>query len=228
MNYTAAIRNNLHPQPELFDVFDKESAGSRPPCLGEPRGHRNESSSAPWSSSPDVVPMVQILGTPVPQMGGQMVGVLKLLDSAIPGQVTAVPKISHRPHPRCVRFSLSRRWRSSWWKCRLPRLFRLCSSRLPSRSLTCQVLLLVVIVEVFKVFTQDMVRCSALMSRSLTFQLVWRASRFSPRTGFRSVFLSLACRAVARSFSHFSFGEKARGPPDRSVRSRVRTPAHPR
>ena len=26
------------PQPELFQLFEEEPGGSRPPCLGEPRG----------------------------------------------------------------------------------------------------------------------------------------------------------------------------------------------
>ena len=42
----------------------------------------------------DVVPMEQILDIPVPQMGDQLVASLKHLDTPIPEQVTAVPKIS--------------------------------------------------------------------------------------------------------------------------------------
>ena len=40
------------PQLELFQLFEEEPGGSRPPCLGEPRGHRRRSNSAPWSGSP--------------------------------------------------------------------------------------------------------------------------------------------------------------------------------
>ena len=41
------------PQPEFFQLFEdeEEPGGSRPPCLGEPRGHRTRSSSAPLTSS---------------------------------------------------------------------------------------------------------------------------------------------------------------------------------
>ena len=43
----------------------------------------------------DFAPMVQILDLPVPQMVDQLVDVLKLLDTAIPEHVIAVPKIPH-------------------------------------------------------------------------------------------------------------------------------------
>ena len=67
-----------------------------------------------------------------------------------------------------ARFSVSRRWRSSWWKCQLVCLSSRSSS---SRSLTFQLQVVVLLdIEIFKVFTQDKVRCSALFRRSLTFQ----------------------------------------------------------
>ena len=65
----------------------------------------------------DVSPFVQILDVPVPQVVEQPVHVLKLFDAAIPEHVIEVPWILC---PSCfARFSVSRRWRSGWWKCRL-------------------------------------------------------------------------------------------------------------
>ena len=74
-------------QPELFQLFEEESGGSRPPCLGEPRGAQVEQMA-------DVCPFVQILDAPVPQLGNQLLEVFRLLDSEVPEQVIDVPKIS--------------------------------------------------------------------------------------------------------------------------------------
>ena len=53
------------PQPELFQLFeDEEPGGSRPPCLGEPRGPQEKFQQCTIEQLADVVPMVQILDTP--------------------------------------------------------------------------------------------------------------------------------------------------------------------
>ena len=61
--------------------------GSRPPCLGEPRG--------PQERIHDVVPMVQILDTPVPQLVDQLADVIRFSDTLlpVPEQAIEVPKI---------------------------------------------------------------------------------------------------------------------------------------
>ena len=53
------------PQPELFQLSEEEPRGSRPPCLGEPRGGGQEKvQQCTVVQLADVVPMVQILDTP--------------------------------------------------------------------------------------------------------------------------------------------------------------------
>ena len=75
------------PQPELFDVFDEEPGGGRPASLSEVAGWQRT-----VEQLADVVPRVQILDIPAPQMGDQLVA--KHLDKPIPEQVIEVPKIS--------------------------------------------------------------------------------------------------------------------------------------
>ena len=124
----------------------------------------------------DVSLFVQILDVLVPQMGNQLVEVLKMHDTV--SMLSQCPRSLDHP-VLFARFSVSRRWRSSWWKCQ-----RMCLSprSSSSRTLTFQFPEFVVslALEAFKVFTQDEVRCSALLNRSLTFQFPWRSSQFSP------------------------------------------------
>ena len=98
-------------QPELFQLFEEESGGSRPPCLGEPPGPQERIQPHIMEHLAYVVPMVQGLDFPVAQEGGaqegdQLVAVLKAFDFPVPVQVIRVPKLSFR-----------RGWRSSWWRC---------------------------------------------------------------------------------------------------------------
>ena len=80
------------PQPELFQLFEEEPGGSRPPCLGEPRGPQDKDQLRAVEQIADYAPMVQILDSPVPHMVVQLVAVLTDVDSLIPEQVIAVPK----------------------------------------------------------------------------------------------------------------------------------------
>ena len=90
-----------HPQHELFDVFDEEPGGSRPPCLGEPRGPQERVQHRTVEQFADVVPMVQILDIPVPQIVDELVATLLHFDMQILEQIIAVPKISSSS--RCSR-----------------------------------------------------------------------------------------------------------------------------
>ena len=54
------------PQPELFQLYEEEPGGSRPACLGEPRGPQEQVQLRTVAFA-DVVPMVQILDAPVPR-----------------------------------------------------------------------------------------------------------------------------------------------------------------
>ena len=69
--------------------------GSRPPCLGEPRGPQARIQQRRMEQLADVVPMVQILDTPVPQMVEQLPDVLRFFATLLPvsEQVIEVPKI---------------------------------------------------------------------------------------------------------------------------------------
>ena len=104
-------------------------------------------------------------------------------------------------------------------------LFPLCSSSLPSRTWTFQFLALVVIMEVFKVFSQDKVRCSALLSRSSTFLLVEVFKIFSLILVWQ-LLPQFRVKTLGQGFfSHFSPVEKVRGV---RVRGCTRTRPHPR
>ena len=67
--------------------------GTRPTGLVEPQGPQERVQRHAVEQLADFAPMVQILDVPVPQMVDQLVDILKLLDTAIPEQVIAVPKI---------------------------------------------------------------------------------------------------------------------------------------
>ena len=102
------VRDVLHgqvlgaptPQPELFELYEEEPGGSRPPCLGEPRGPQEKVQQCTVEQLADVVPMVQILDIPGPQGGDQVVEVLQKLDVPSVEQVVAVPMISFDQVPQ--------------------------------------------------------------------------------------------------------------------------------
>ena len=83
--------------PELFQLYEEEPGGSRPPCLGEPRGPQERVQLRTVEHIADVVPMVQILDAPVPrggeQAGDQLVEVLRKIDTRSSHQVIEVPKV---------------------------------------------------------------------------------------------------------------------------------------
>ena len=93
---TRRSSGTTHPQPELFQLFGEESGSSRPPNLGEPRGHRRGFCGTQWSRWPTSAPFVQILDDPVPQTGMEnlLLEVFRLFDSQVPEQAIDVPKIS--------------------------------------------------------------------------------------------------------------------------------------
>ena len=79
----------------FFSLFDEEDAvwGTRPTGLVEPRGPQEQVQRHAVEQLAELAPMVQILDAPVPQIVDQLVDVVKLLDTAIPEHVIAVPKI---------------------------------------------------------------------------------------------------------------------------------------
>ena len=112
LNYTATIRDPPTLQPEFFSLYEEEPGGVRPgsralaAVRGRPRGGRPEAFAElrpqervqrdTVEQLANFAPMVQILDALVPQMGDQLVEVLKIksYDTPIPEQVIEVPKIS--------------------------------------------------------------------------------------------------------------------------------------
>ena len=138
----------------------------------------------------DVVPMVQILDIPVPQMVEQLLEVFWRLDIEVPEQVIEVPKISQDSirerlvdcdlrHPQMAEQLVEGRP-----SCLSPR----SSSSRPSRSSTIQLFVVVVVVEVLEVFSQERVQQRL---PTLTFQFLG-SSRFPPWPGFNCLIFSLS------------------------------------
>ena len=68
--------------------------GSRPPCLGVPRGPHVGLERHVVEDLGELAPLVQILDAPVPQTVEQLVEFFKDIDVEVPAQVIEVPKIS--------------------------------------------------------------------------------------------------------------------------------------
>ena len=94
MKFSAKFRKTP-PLQAFFQLYDEEDAEreDRPAALLEPRPQ----GSVQWHIAlhiVDILPYVQILDVPVPQMGGQLVEFMQHLDTSIlDEQVIAVPKI---------------------------------------------------------------------------------------------------------------------------------------
>ena len=133
--------------------------------------HRSGSSSAPWNSSPTSCPWYRFWTLLCHRWWTS--GWLRSCTSTsrFPSRLSQCPRICVHPVVFAW-FSGSRRRRSSWWKCRLSCLRPHSCSSLLSRTLTFQFLAHVVIMEVFKVFSQNMFRSCVLWSRSSTILLV--------------------------------------------------------
>ena len=82
-------------QPELFQLYEEELGGSRPPCLGEPRRPQDRDQLRTVGQTVGFAPMVQILDAPVAQMVEQVPNLTQFFDTLRPdpGQVIEVPKI---------------------------------------------------------------------------------------------------------------------------------------
>ena len=80
---------------ELSDEDEVLARGSRPPCLGEPRGPQERDLLRTVEQIVDAVPLVPLLDDPVPQMVEQLQDVMRFFDLLlpVPEQVVEVPKI---------------------------------------------------------------------------------------------------------------------------------------
>ena len=76
----------------LFELYDKETAGWRPPCLGEPPGPQERIQHHTVEQMIESFVPVPMLDhdAPVPQAVDQLVGVLQILDMSTP--VEQVPR----------------------------------------------------------------------------------------------------------------------------------------
>ena len=72
----------------------KSSAGGGLPAWQSRRGRRSGYSDHTMEQLADVAPMVPSLAVPEPQMVDQLVAMVKHVDSVVPEQIIAVPKIS--------------------------------------------------------------------------------------------------------------------------------------
>ena len=193
--YTAKFRKTPPPQA-FFQLYDEEDAerGVRPGSVFDPvpQGrlvrhvveHRIET-----------CPFVQILDAPVPQLGNQVLELLQKIVSSLvePVQVIEVPKMFMPT--RCPRTVLSVP-QTAEQLVDVPTMISYSSlQRAIEQTIDIPVLRLGgEVAEVFKVFVQDRVLQQRMWSRSLNFRFLsvaeekWRSSKFSPWTGFNSVF----------------------------------------
>ena len=93
LHYTDKDWKTPPPQPVLFKLFDEEPGGGRPEAFAEPRPQERVLRHTAELIG-DVAPVVPALGVPEPQTVDQLVAVLKPVDSPVPDQIIAVPKIS--------------------------------------------------------------------------------------------------------------------------------------
>ena len=192
-----------HPTPQAagteyfsLDVEDVPAAGSRPDRLFAVSGPQNRVQRRTVQQIVDTAPL-PIFDDPAPQMVEQLHDVLRFFRalSPDPEQVIEVPTI-------LLRQFASRSWWNSWWKC-LRSYPGPCCSRCWSRPLTFQLLIVVVeLVEVFKIFSQ--------------FRVPQRLLRFLLNT------------LVKGFFAPFPHPKKVRRSPARWMNICPGTSAHPR
>ena len=98
MNCTAAVRKTPPLQPVLLKLFEEEPGGGQREAFAEPRPQEQVQRHT-MEQLADVAPVVPALGVPESQMVDQLVAVLKHVDSSVPDQIIAVPKISLPSRP---------------------------------------------------------------------------------------------------------------------------------
>ena len=162
--------------------------------------------------------IVQSLDVPVPQMGEQLPNIVQFFAVQLPEvaePVIEVPKILlDRTPQRLGIVCVSRRWRNSWWMCRLSCLILRSNSLLPSRSLTFQfrVVLEEVGVEVFKVSLDRVQRFLKLFVLTFQFRAVEVFKALAQDRVQQPLHLTLVLQMkLGKGFSHFSPVEKSAG-----------------
>ena len=179
-----AQRGQKNAGTEYYELSDEDAVparGSRPPCLGEPRGPQERDLPRTVEQIAVCAPMVQILDAPVPQLVEHLPDVWRFFDLLlpVPEQVIEVPKILLDDVPART---VVRDTQLVEQLVEVPTIvsFSSLQQRTGSRFLTFLFPVVEVVVdgEVFKVFSQDRIQQRSLR-RSLTFQfLVIKTSSF--------------------------------------------------
>ena len=127
----------------------------------------------------DPLPSVPLLQVFVPQMVEQLVDIFYLSISALPSRLSKCPRSCVHP-ALLAQSSVRRRRQNSWWKCRRLSSVLPCCSRLWSRTLTIQFLLVVEgETQIFKVFSVDRVQqCRFCLWNAFLSRLWSRLSTF--------------------------------------------------
>ena len=177
-----APRGQKNAGTECYELSDEDvvpARGSRPPCLGEPRGHRSGISSVPWSRLPFMPLWYRFWMSLWRRWENSWWTCSSSLmrSHLLPSRLSKCPRSSLSASRREPRFA-SRSWRNSWWKSRRSYHSEDRVQQVPSRSL-------ILPVEVFKVFAQDRVLLhhlhQHLVFMVLQMGLVKGFSHFSPK-----------------------------------------------
>ena len=99
----------------LFSLYEEEPSRGRPASLAEPPGPQERVPQRTVELMLETFVPVPSLEVPVPQMVGQLVEVVRLIDTVVPEQVIDVPKIIPKTSSRSALCSACRRWQNSWW-----------------------------------------------------------------------------------------------------------------
>ena len=221
------------------DVGEAPAAGRPAPLLEVLPQERVQRRTAEQIVDP--VPVVPMLHAFVPQMVEQLVDLLSPLDFRVAQQVIDVPKIMCPP-ALLAQSSVRRRRQNSWWECRRLSSLLPCCSRLWSRMLTFQFVVVEGETSIFKVFFRDRVQqrryclwnafLSRLWSRPLTFLFpleafqIFAQDRVHPQ--FRTLQLLGSTLSFNGFFALFLREKKVQLSPGTWVRECPGTSAHPR
>ena len=91
---TAEVRKTPPSQPVLFSLYEEEPCGGLLASLAEPPGPQVRVPQRTVEPMLETFVPVPSLDVPVPQTVGQLVEVLRLIDTVVPEQVIDVPKIT--------------------------------------------------------------------------------------------------------------------------------------
>ena len=200
--YTAVFRTFLLPIRSSSASSKKSWTGGRPGSVTDPAPQgRVERHTA---AHIDILPFVQILDVPVPQLEGPGGGTTR---RRLTSRVSPCPRPLWTRSHNAARV-VDRGEQNSWWECLRSYPTLLYSSGLPSRSLTFLFLVIVVAgaVEAFKVSLKDRVQQRLVEQNSSTFQFLKVVVGGSFEKAFKvSRKDRVQQRAVEQNFPTFQF-----------------------